>query len=96
MSNGFWEVLDPRGIPLSDTNDLAHRPSSLQEIRLGMLSNGKPNGDLLLKTIRQELEQRIHFTEVNYQNKRTSSIPAPEPIMEELVQCDAVITAVGD
>ncbi len=100
MSSGvgesFWEVLDPRGVPVSDTNELANRPVSLQEVRLGMLSNGKPNGELLLNTIRRELEQRVHFTEVNYQNKRTASIPAPEPIMEELVQCDVVINAVGD
>ena len=96
MTNEFWELLDPRGVPVSDTNELAERPVSLQEIRLGMLSNGKPNGELLLQTIRAELEQRLHFTEVNYQNKRTASIPAPAPIMAELAQCDVVINAIGD
>ena len=96
MSDDFWELLDPRGVPVNDKKELAERPLSLQEVRLGMLSNGKPNGELLLQTVRAELEQRLHFTEVNYQNKRTSSIPAPEAILEELVQCDVVINAVGD
>lgn len=90
------EVLDPRGMPVNDENELAQRPASLQEVRLGVLSNGKPNSVRLLETIQHELEQRVHFTEVVSRNKRISSIPAPDPIMDDLVQCDVVINAIGD
>ncbi len=96
MSDTFMDVLDPRGIPVNDANELAQRPTSLQEVRLGVLSNGKPNSVRLLDTIQHELEQRVHFTEVVSRNKRISSIPAPEPIMDDLVQCDVVINAIGD
>ncbi|PON12545.1 hypothetical protein C2W62_39045 [Candidatus Entotheonella serta] len=96
MSDTFVDVLDPRGIPVNDKNELARRPTSLQEVRLGVLSNGKPNSVRLLETIQHELEQRVHFTEVISRNKRISSIPAPDPIMDDLVQCDVVINAIGD
>ncbi len=89
------EVLDPRGVPLSTENELAERPPSLNEVRLGILSNSKPNGDLLLRTVQEDLEQRFHLTEVVYHNKGTSS-PAPADVMEELAQCDVVLNAIGD
>jgi hypothetical protein len=95
MSQRYIEVLDPRGIPVSTEHELAERPPSLNEVRLGILSNSKPNGDLLLRTLQHELEQRYHFTEVMYRNKDTSA-PAPAKVMEELTQCDVVLNAVGD
>jgi hypothetical protein len=95
MSQGYLEVLDPRGIPLSDETELAERPVSLHEVRLGILSNSKPNADLLLGAIQHDLERRFHFTEVVYRNKATSS-PAPPDVMEELSQCDVAINAIGD
>ena len=96
MSENYIEVLDPRGVPVSDTNELAERPASLQEATLGILSNSKPNGDRLLMALQQELGQRIHFTDVVYRSKGASSIPAPEEVMQELEQCDVVVNAVGD
>ncbi len=96
MSDILMDVLDPRGVPVNDANELAQRPASLQEVRLGILSNGKPNSVRLLETIQHELQQRVHFTEVVSRNKRISSIPAPEPIVDDLVQCDVVINAIGD
>jgi hypothetical protein len=95
MSHEYIEVLDPRGVPLSNTTELAERPASLQEIRLGILSNSKPNGDLLLRTMQHDLEQRFHFTEIIYRNKGASS-PAPPEVMGDLVQCDVVMNAIGD
>jgi hypothetical protein len=95
MTPGLIEVLDPRGIPLSSDNELAERPASLNEIRLGILSNSKPNGDLLLQTIQHDLEQRFHFTEIVYRNKGVST-PAPADVMADLAQCDVVLNALGD
>ncbi len=95
MSQMYMEVLDPRGVPVSDENELAERPTSMNEIRLGILSNSKPNGDILLKTIQTALEERFHFTEVVYRNKNTSS-PAPADVMADLAQCDVVVNSIGD
>jgi hypothetical protein len=95
MSQGIMEVLDPRGVPLSSDNALAERPVSLHEVRLGILSNSKPNGDLLLQTLQHALEQRFHFTEIIYRNKGVST-PAPAEVIEILGQCDVVLNALGD
>jgi hypothetical protein len=95
MSPQYIEVLDPRGVPVSSEHELAERPPSLNEVRLGILSNSKPNGDLLLRALQHELEQRFHFTEVLYRNKATSS-PAPAEVVADLTQCDVVLNAVGD
>jgi hypothetical protein len=95
MSHGSIEVLDPRGVPHNSENELAERPASLNEVRLGILSNSKPNGDLLLQTIQDGLAQRFHFTEIIYHNKGTST-PAPTDMLEALAQCDVVLNAVGE
>lgn len=95
MSQQYIEVLDPRGVPVSTENELAERPPSLNEVRLGILSNSKPNGDLLLRTLQHELQQRFHFTEVLYRSKETST-PAPVDVMDDLAQCDVILNAVGD
>lgn len=95
MNDLYMEVLDPRGVPVRDENELAERPPSMNEVRLGILSNSKPNGDLLLKTVQQSLEDRFHFTEVIYRNKNTSS-PAPPDVINDLAQCDVVVNAIGD
>ena len=95
MNDAYLEILDPRGVPVTDENELAERPPSMNEVRLGILSNSKPNGDLLLQTVRQHLEARFHFTEIIYRNKNTSS-PAPPEVMDALAQCDVVVNAIGD
>lgn len=95
MSDLYVDVLDPRGVPLGGDHDLAPRPSSLNEVILGILSNSKPNGDLLLGTIQHHLTQRFHFTDVIYRNKAVSS-PAPAEVMDTLAQCDVVVNAMGD
>jgi hypothetical protein len=95
MSQRYIAVLDPRGVPLNDAHELAERPASLNQGRLGILSNSKPNGDLLLQTLQHGLEQRFHVREVIYRNKDTSS-PAPPEVMADLAQCDVVVNAIGD
>jgi hypothetical protein len=89
------EVLDPRGVSLNSEHELAERPPSLNEVRLGILSNSKPNEDLLRQTLQHDLQERFHFTEVIHRNKGTST-PAPPEVMAELAQCDVVLNAIGD
>ena len=95
MSERFIDVLDPRGVPQKGTHNLARRPNSLKGVRFGILSNSKPNGDLLLQAIGSELADRFDFEEVIYRHKGISS-PSTDDVMGDLLQCDIVLNAVGD
>ena len=95
MSEPYIDVLDPRGVPQHGAHDLARRPTSLQGTTLGILSNSKPNGDLLLQVIQDELAGRFHFNEVIYRHKGISS-PSSAAVMTDLANCHVVLNAVGD
>lgn len=95
MTERYINVLDPRGVPQQGTYDLARRPTSLQGANLGILSNSKPNGDLLLQAIQSELAERFHFSEVIYRHKGISS-PSSDDVMADLEKCHVVLNAVGD
>ena len=95
MTKRYIDVLDPRGVPQQGAYDLAQRPTSLQGATLGILSNSKPNGDLLLQSIQSELAARFHFNEVIYRHKGISS-PSSDDVMADLANCHVVLNAVGD
>ena len=95
MTERYIDVLDPRGVPQQGTYDLASRPTHLQGATLGILSNSKPNGDLLLQAIQSELAERFHFSEVIYRHKGISS-PSADEVMADLEKCHVVLNAVGD
>ena len=95
MTQRYIDVLDPRGAPQQGTYDLARRPTCLQGATLGILSNSKPNGDLLLQAIQSELAERFHFNEVIYRHKGISS-PSSDDVMADLEKCHVVLNAVGD
>ena len=71
------------------------RSTSLQGATLGILSNSKPNGDLLLQAIQGELTERFNFSEVIYRRKGISS-PSSDDVMADLEKCHIVLNAVGD
>ena len=95
MTERYIDVLDPRGVPHQGAYDLANRPTNLQGVTLGILSNSKPNGDLLLQAIQSELAERFHFSEVIYRHKGISS-PSSDDVMADLEKCHVVLNAVGD
>ena len=95
MNEQYIDVLDPRGVPQQGAYDLARRPTSLHGVTLGILSNSKPNGDLLLQAIQGELAEQFHFNEVIYRHKGISS-PSSDDVMADLEKCHIVLNAVGD
>lgn len=95
MTERYIDVLDPRGVPQQGTYNLAQRPTTLHGVTFGILSNSKPNGDLLLQAIGSELAERYEFEEVIYRHKGISS-PSTGDVMADLAQCDVVLNAVGD
>ena len=95
MTEHYIDVLDPRGVAQQGAYDLASRPPSLQGATLGILSNSKPNGDLLLQAIQSELAARFHFSQMIYRHKGISS-PSSDDVMADLASCHIVLNAVGD
>ena len=92
-------VLDPTVDPAVQeaTQALAPRVSSLNDKILGILWNRKPNGDVLLLRIKEQLSQRFNFKGSNWREKPAAENSADIATLEELARTsDLVINALGD
>lgn len=88
-------ILDPTATRSDNTALLANRPSSLDGLRIGLLHNSKPGGEVLLQTIADRLALDYQLKDVVWQRKRTPSEPAP--FLDQMArECDAVILALAD
>src|ERR1700730_18022502 len=91
-------ILSPEGSSHARQHRLAPRRfGSLDGVRLGLLGNSKLNADAVLLAIADLLKERYGIESVIMRSKPTFSKPAPEEVVEELVQnSDAILTGVGD
>jgi hypothetical protein len=90
-------MLDPTVAPDLAEATTAKRLAGLDGKVLGLLANGKVNGDALLDLVREELAARYALQAVVLRAKPNASRVAPDEIMEDLAaRCDAVVTAIGD
>ena len=90
-------ILDPTVAPAPADAPLAKRLADLDGAVLGLLANGKVNGDRLLDLVRDELVRRYDVREVVLVTKPSASRPAEDPMLEQLTaRCDVVVTAIGD
>jgi hypothetical protein len=90
-------MLDPTVAPDLVEATAAKRLGGLDGKVLGLLANGKVNGDALLELVREELAARYQLQAVVLRAKPNASRVAPAEIMEDLAaRCDAVVTAIGD
>ena len=62
----------------------------------GFLDNRKGNADVILEAIRQRLVDGYGVSESVVRAKWVFSAPAAPEIIDELAECDFVVTAVGD
>ena len=62
----------------------------------GFLDNRKGNADVILEAIRQRLLDGYGVSDSVVRAKWVFSAPAAPEIIDELAQCDFVVTAVGD
>ena len=62
----------------------------------GFLDNRKGNADVILDAIRQRLAESHGMADSVVLSKWVFSAPAAPEIIDELAQCDFVVTAVGD
>ncbi len=90
-------TLDPRGGSTHKNTDIAPRPSSLDGLVIGLLSNNKPNSELLLRDVADMLKQQYAVKDVVEANKGSHRIPAPTEMISDLAErCDVVITATAE
>ena len=86
----------PIGVAPARSSGRAPRTASLDGRRIALLWNGKPNGDVYLDALHEFLRDRVADADVLTLGKPSSSQPAPPSILEQLLSCHAVITALGD
>ncbi|MCH8826020.1 MAG: hypothetical protein IIB16_03605 [Chloroflexi bacterium] len=90
-------TLDPRDTSTTQSAGIAPRPGSLDGKVIGLLSNNKPNSELLLRGVSDLLREKYSLKEVVEANKGTHRLPAPQDIVDDLVaRCDAVVVATAE
>jgi hypothetical protein len=86
------------GVPARDEGaELAPRLCSLDGIVIGLLANGKANGDRILDLVADDLATRHRIADVIRCTKPHPSLPmGDEVLMMFAERAHAVLTAVGD
>ena len=73
----------------------APRPASISTI--GLLDNGKPNSDKVLKKVAALLAEQAPQLKINYYRKPGAYRPAPQVLLDQIVaECDAVLVGIGE
>ena len=86
-------------MPAEEATDVgvAKRVADLDGKVLGLLHNGKVNGDRLLDLVREQLAARYRLREIVVVRKPSASRVAEADVLDRLARdCDAVVTAIGD
>jgi hypothetical protein len=68
----------------------------LARCRIAVLENGKPNAELLLRTIAERLSARSDAEVVLVAAKATAATPAEPEILQQLAAADLVLTGSAD
>ena len=90
-------TLDPRGGSMHENTGIAQRPRTLDGLVVGLLSNNKPNSELLLRDVANLVKKQYAVKDVVEANKGSHRIPAPAEMIAEMAeQCDVVITATAE
>jgi hypothetical protein len=92
------KILDPT-VSAGEATDttVARRVGDLDGKVLGLLHNGKVNGDHLLALVRAQLAARYGLLDVVVVGKPSASRTADPAVLDRLArECDVVVTAIGD
>lgn len=91
-----WNLVLPVDLDVQDRTSQAQRPASLEGLKIGLLNNSKGNADHLLERVAARLGERYGVREFVRMTKPIFSRVAPDPQLEQLKACDAVVTAIAD
>jgi hypothetical protein len=73
------------------------RFTTLDGVRLGLVSNSKLNADKVLLALGDLLAERYALKSVVHEHKQNFSLPAPDEVVSRVcAQADVVIAGVGD
>ena len=75
---------------------LATRKGTLDGQRIGLLWNAKVNADIYLRRLQELIAERHAGVEFVWRQKPTASKPMEPDVLEDLRECDVVVTAFGD
>ena len=95
MPKSTITVFEPTASEASQQDRLAPRMETLDGKLIGLLDNTKDLVDVLLNEVKALLEKDFPNARFRYFRKESVS-GAPPGLMEQVAQCNAVITAIGD
>lgn len=92
-----FTVFDPTDGPAAKTFTPAPRVASLAGKVVGVLDNGKPKSDVLLRAVQELLRSEAGVADFVVVRKASAYRPAPAADLDDLAQrVDAVVTGIGD
>ncbi len=91
------QLMDPGGTGTQTARDFAPRLDDLAGKKIGLLTNGKHNADVLLEETAALFELEFDCEVVHFVDKRDAGKPAKPEFLQALFdEADFLITAVGD
>ena len=92
-----FTVYDPTDGPVIKVFAPAPRPTSLAGKVVGILDNGKPKSDVLLREIQEQLRSETGLKDFVAVRKASAYRPAPDEQLDDLARrVDAVVAGIGD
>lgn len=94
-ASGMIRALNPTADRYGgEAGTLSPRPTTLEGRTIGLLWNGKPNGDVALEEVGEELRRRFPTIDVRLYH---GSMPSSRELLEEIAgECDAVVACTAD
>jgi hypothetical protein len=99
------QIVNPAGQAPGQNNQFARRPRRLDNLRLGLLDNGKQNADVMVKEVGRIIGTRVPLASATYVPRlrpgmdleARAKFGAFDNVLENLVEtCDVVVAGVGD
>ena len=88
-------VLPVAPMPVSQARP-APRPQPGKPLKVGLLHNGKPNGDAIIQSVFDALAVRGIAADAVLHSKPQAGEPLTPAMLEELRHCDLVVTALAN
>ena len=97
-------IVNPAGSSTRSVAKVARRPPNLAGLRLGLLDNGKPKADVMMKAVGRLLNERYPLASTFYIQRGTGRLDTRktggnsfDEILQQVVgKCDVVVNGVGD
>jgi hypothetical protein len=91
------EIVSPLGGLPDESYPTAPRIASLEGVTLGVLDNAKPNANVLLHAIAEQLQRDYGVARIVEFSKNISGLPAsPQVIGTLAAECAVILTGSGD